>query len=152
MPENGDNLGIKIKYHEGITPLKKIEVGDWIDLRSAETVEFKAGDSCYINLGVSMKLPEGYEAIVAPRSSLFKKKGLIQANSISIIDNSYCGDEDIWRFPVYATRDCVVNFDERICQFRLLKNQPTLQITKVEKLGGENRGGYGSTGGYVNES
>ena len=109
-------------------------------------MEFKAGEFKLINLGISMKLPEGYEAHVAPRSSTFKNFGLLQANSIGIIDNSYSSDEDIWRWPALAMRDTVVHVNDRICQFRIVKNQPKIEFMEVEHLGGTVRGGFGSTG------
>ena len=139
---------IKIKYHsDAIDKLTYIDgKSDWIDLRCAEEVEFKAGDFKLINLGVSMKLPEGYEAHVAPRSSTFKNFGLLQANSIGIIDNSYSSDEDIWRWPALAMRDTVVHVNDRICQFRIVKKQPNIEFMEVEHLGGTVRGGFGSTG------
>ena len=139
---------INIKYHsDAIDKLDYIDgKSDWIDLRAAEEVEFKAGEFKLINLGVSMKLPEGYEAHVAPRSSTFKNFGLLQANSIGIIDNSYSSDEDIWRWPALAMRDTVVHVNDRICQFRIVKNQPKIEFMEVEHLGGPSRGGFGSTG------
>ena len=138
---------IKIKYHgTNAKKLEKISVGDWIDLRAADTVELKAGDFKLISLGVSMKLPEGYEAHIAPRSSTFKKWGIIQVNSIGIIDNSYCGDQDIWMCPVLAMKDTIIYEGDRICQFRIVKKQPEVEFIEVEKLDDVNRGGFGSTG------
>ena len=139
---------IKIKYHsDAIDKLTYIDgKSDWIDLRAAEEVEFKAGDFKLINLGVAMKLPEGYEAHIAPRSSTFKNYGLLQVNSVGVVDNSYSSDEDIWRMPVWATRDTVVHVNDRICQFRIVKNQPKIEFMEVEHLGGPARGGFGSTG------
>ena len=138
---------IKIKYHkDNAKKLEKITVGDWIDLRAADTIEMKAGEFKLISLGISMKLPEGYEAHVAPRSSTFKKWGIIQVNSIGIIDNSYCGDQDIWMCPVLAMRDTIIYEGDRICQFRIVKKQPEVEFVEVEKLSDTNRGGFGSTG------
>ena len=139
---------IKIKYHsDQIEKLTYIDgKSDWIDLRAAEEVQFKAGEFKLINLGVSMKLPEGYEAHIAPRSSTFKNYGLLQVNSVGVVDNSYSSDEDIWRMPVWATRDTVVHVNDRICQFRIVKNQPKIEFVEVEHLGGAVRGGFGSTG------
>lgn len=138
---------IKIKYFSNeIDKIEKISKGDWIDLRSAETVELKAGDFKLIKLGVGMKLPEGYEAHVVPRSSTFKTWGIIQTNSIGIIDNSYSGDNDEWRMLVHATRDTVINVNDRICQFRIEKNQPKIMFTEVEHLDSVDRGGFGSSG------
>lgn len=139
---------IKIKYHSNeIEKLTYIDgKSDWIDLRAAEEVQFKAGDFKLINLGVSMKLPEGYEAHIAPRSSTFKNYGLLQVNSVGVVDNSYSGDLDIWRMPVWATRDTVVHVNDRICQFRIVKNQPQIHFEETEHLDDSARGGFGSTG------
>lgn len=140
-------LDIKIKYHEeGIPKLEKIVQGDWIDLRAAETIKLLPNTYYLISLGVSMKLPEGYEAHVVPRSSTFKNWGIIQTNSMGVIDNSYCGDNDIWRMPVYATREAVINKGDRICQFRIVRKMEELSFAETEHLSDENRGGFGSTG------
>ena len=138
---------IKIKYFtDKIDKIEKIDKGDWIDLRAAETIELKAGEFKLIPLGVAMQLPEGYEAHVAPRSSTFKNFGVIQCNSIGIIDESYCGNNDQWLFPAYALRDTVINVNDRICQFRIMKKQPQINFEIVECLENEDRGGIGSTG------
>ena len=119
---------------------------DWIDLRAAEDVEMKAGEFRLIRLGVAMKLPEGYEAHIVPRSSTFKNFGVIQTNHMGVIDGSYCGNDDEWRFPAYAVRDTRICVNDRICQFRIMKNQPEIRFEQVDCLEGENRGGFGSTG------
>lgn len=139
---------IKIKYHsDEIEKLRYIDgKSDWIDLRSAEDVELKAGEFKLISLGVSIRLPEGYEAHIVPRSSTFKTWGIIQTNSMGIVDESYCGDNDIWRMPVYATRDSKINKNDRICQFRIVKHQPIIKFEEVAFLSEINRGGFGSTG------
>lgn len=137
---------IKIKYHNDICPLEILDNGDWIDLRAAEDVNLEKGDFRLISLGVSMKLPEGYEAHIVPRSSTFKHWGIIQANHMGVIDNSYCGDNDIWKFPAIATRDAVIYKNDRICQFRIMKKQPCVRFDTVEHLNGPDRGGFGSSG------
>ena len=119
---------------------------DWIDLRAAEEVALKAGEFKLIPLGVAMALPEGYEAHLAPRSSTFKNYGILQTNSIGVVDWSYRGDNDEWRMPVYATRDVTIEKGARICQFRIVENQPKLNFVRVEHLEGPDRGGFGSTG------
>ena len=140
-------MKLQIKYHnEEIEKIKKIDKGDWIDLRAAEKVELKQGDFALISLGVSMKLPDGYEAHLAPRSSTFKTWGIIQVNSIGVVDNSYAGNNDIWKMPVYATRDTVINVNDRICQFRIMPKMPVLDVEEVDNLEGSDRGGFGSTG------
>ena len=137
---------IKIKYHNDIRPIEILDNGDWIDLRAAEDVNLEKGDFRLISLGVSMKLPEGYEAHIVPRSSTFKHWGIIQANHMGVIDNSYCGDNDIWKFPAIATRDAVIYKNDRICQFRIMKKQPCVRFDTVEHLNGPDRGGFGSSG------
>jgi len=139
---------IKIKYHnKDIEKLTYIDgKSDWIDLRAAEDVVMKAGEFKLINLGVSMKLPEGYEAHIVPRSSTFKNFGIIQTNHQAVIDNSYCGDNDIWRYPAYALKDTEIHVNDRICQFRIVENQPKINFVEVDFLDGQDRGGIGSTG------
>lgn len=140
-------MEIKIKYFTDIEPIKFIDgKSDWYDLRAAEDVEMKAGEFKLIKLGVAMQLPEGYEAIIAPRSSTFKNFGLLQTNSIGVVDETYCGDDDQWRFPALAMRDTVIHKNDRICQFRIIKHQPPVEFTVVETLDNANRGGIGSTG------
>ena len=139
---------IKIIYHNpAMMPLKLVEgKSDWIDLRASQDYHLKAGDFVLIDLGVSMKLPDGYEANVVPRSSTFKNYGIIQTNSFGVIDNSYSGTNDIWKMPVYATRDCDIKFNERICQFRLTKKMDDVAFDVVDKLDDTDRDGFGSTG------
>lgn len=139
-------MEIKVRYHADIHPLEKTEKGDWIDLRAAEDVELKAGEFKLISLGVSMKLPEGYEANIVPRSSTFKYWGVLQTNHFGVIDNSYSGDNDIWMFPAYATRDVLIEKNSRICQFRIQKKMEDVTLTTVSKLDNKNRGGFGSSG------
>ncbi len=138
---------IKIKYfNDEIERIEKIDKGDWIDLRSAETVELKQGEFKLIKLGIGMILPAGYEAHVVPRSSTFKNFGVIQTNHCGIIDESYCGDNDQWRFPAFALRDTIIHKNDRICQFRIVKKQPEIEFHTVEHLSDTDRGGFGSTG------
>ena len=139
---------ITVKYfHEDMEPLCYVDgKSDWIDLRAAEEVTLKAGEFKLIPLGVAMALPEGYEAHLAPRSSTFKNYGILQTNSIGVVDWSYRGDNDEWRMPVYATRDVTIEKGARICQFRIVENQPKLNFVRVEHLDGPDRGGFGSTG------
>lgn len=140
-------MDIKIKYHnKELVKIEKNAIGDWIDLRAAETTNLKQGEFKLIPLGVSMELPEGYEANVVPRSSTFKNFGVIQTNSFGVIDSSYCGDDDQWFMPVYAIRDTVIHFNDRICQFRLNKSMGPVKFVEVNSLNNENRGGHGSTG------
>ena len=139
---------IQIKYFtDEIEKLTYIDgKSDWIDLRAAKEMELKAGQYAMIPLGVAMKLPEGYEAHIAPRSSTYKNYGLIQTNHMGVVDESYCGDNDQWHMPVYALRDTVIHVNDRICQFRIMEHQPKIVFEEVEALSAPDRGGFGSTG------
>ena len=139
-------LEIKIKYLKDIKPIQIYDIGDWIDLRAGEDVELDAGEYKVIHLGVSMQLPVGYTAIIAPRSSTFSKWGIIQTNSIGIIDESYCGDNDEWGMPVLAFRKTKIHKNDRICQFMLFKKSEEVDLIKVKTLGNKDRKGFGSTG------
>lgn len=140
-------MKIKVKYFNWLLPkITKIRQGDWIDLRCAEDTWLNEGEFRYIPLGVGMILPEGYEAHVVPRSSTFLRFGILMVNSIGIIDNSYSGDNDQWMFPALAMRPTFIAEGDRIAQFRIVKNQPDVDIVEVEKLNSESRGGLGSTG------
>lgn len=138
---------VKVKYLvEGLEELRCVPGSDWVDLRCAEDVTLRAGEFRLIPLGVAVALPEGYEAHVVPRSSTFKNYGLLQANSMGVVDGSYRGDGDQWRWPVFATRNVTIEKNTRLCQFRIMENQPPLVFTKVERLDAPDRGGFGSTG------
>ena len=144
-------IEIKIKYLENQTgevvePIGKIPKGDWIDLRAAENVEMAKGEFKLIPLGIAMEIPKGYEAHIVPRSSTFKNFGIISSNHLGVVDNSYCSDTDQWFFPAYALRDTVIKRNDRICQFRIMENQPEIYFKTVDTLGNESRGGFGSTG------
>ena len=138
---------IEIKYHcKDLIKLEKISIGDWIDLRAAENVIMKSGEFQLISLGVSMRLPNGYEANIVPRSSTAKKFGIIQANHFGVVDNSYSGTNDLWYFPAVAIGSVDIKLNDRICQFRLNKVQDTVEFIEVDKLDEKDRGGFGSTG------
>ena len=141
-------MKIKIKYFsDKIDKLKFIDgKSDWIDLRSAERVELKKGDYKLIRLGVGMELPKGYEALVVPRSSTFKNFGILKTNSIGVVDESYSGNNDEWKFPVLAMRDTLIEVNDRICQFRIIRHQDAFTFEEVEALKEVDRGGFGSTG------
>lgn len=139
---------LKVKYHTDIDPIRQVDGSDWIDLRSAEDVLLQAGQYKRISLGISVELPEGYEAHILPRSSTFEKYGILLVNGAGIVDNSYRGDNDIWQFPAYATRDCFIPKNARICQFRIMQNQPNLAIQTVEVLGNDDRSGFGHSGEF----
>ncbi len=141
-------MKIRIRYQN--PTVKKLEYidgrSDWIDLRAAEDVTLKKGEFRLIPLGVAMQLPAGFEAYVVPRSSTFKNFGIIQVNSMGVIDESYCGDDDWWFFPALAVRDTEIRTGDRICQFRIMEHQPHIAFEETDRLGNENRGGFGSTG------
>lgn len=165
VPDNWANVvarrpveKINIKYHADIDHLAHINGSynsAWIDLRSAEDLFLEEGQFKLISLGISMQLPDGFEAIVAPRSSTFKNFGIIMTNSIGVIDNSYCGNNDIWRFPAYCLegkhfengrKGTRIKFNDRICQFRIQLMQPDIVFNIVDELTSPDRGGFGSTG------
>lgn len=139
---------LQIKYH--VPELEKLRYidgkSDWIDLRAAEEVQMKAGEYRLISFGISVKILEGYEAHIVPRSSTFKNFGILQTNSYGVIDCSYCGENDIWRMPVLAMRDTEIHINDRIAQFRIMENQPKIVFEEVEHMEGADRGGFGSTG------
>ena len=140
-------LNVDIIYHNPNMPmLEKIDKGDWIDLRASVGGSFKTGDFALIDLGVSMRLPEGYEAHIVPRSSTFKNWGIIQTNSMGIIDNSYSGTNDVWKMPCFFTKDAVIEPNDRIGQFRIVKKMEPVSFTEVTELNSTDRGGFGSTG------
>lgn len=139
-------LDIKIKYVLDIKPIEVSDTGDWIDLRAGKDIELEQFEYAQIPLGVCMQIPKGYTAIIAPRSSTFKKWGIIQVNSIGVIDESYCGDNDQWCLPVMAMRRTKIYKNDRICQFRLIKKTESIDFTRVKILDNKDRGGFGSTG------
>ena len=144
---NSNTYMIHVKYFsDKINKIEKIEQGDWIDLRAAETVTLAKGEFALVPLGVGMKLPANFEAHLAPRSSTFKKYKIIQTNGIGVIDNSYSGENDQWMMPVLAIEDTVIPENERICQFRIVERQPNVSIVEVDHLDNQSRGGFGSTG------
>lgn len=144
---NSNTYMIHVKYFsDKINKIEKIEQGDWIDLRAAETISLAKGEFALVPLGVGMKLPANFEAHLAPRSSTFKKYKVIQTNGIGVIDNSYSGENDQWMMPVLAIEDTVIPENERICQFRIVERQPNVSIVEVDHLDDQSRGGFGSTG------
>ena len=139
---------ISVRYlSDKVEALRYIDgKSDWIDLRATEDVELKQGDFKLIPLGIAMQLPKGYEAHIVPRSSTFKNFGVIQANHMGVVDESYCGDNDQWYFPAIAMRDTAIHAGDRICQFRIMEHQAVVHFEVVETLNNDDRGGIGSTG------
>ena len=151
---------IRIKYFEGAKKLEKISKGDWIDLYANKDMFIPEGTRAMIPLGVAMELPEGYEAHLAPRSSTFKTWGIIQTNSVGVVDHSFMGDNDQWHMPVYClvgksgmrdsdsgiVRGTWILKGDKIAQFRIMEIQPEIEFAEVEHLGNADRNGFGSTG------
>ena len=140
-------MDILVKYLAAtIDPISQAHPGEWIDLRTAARVVLRPGDFTLIPLGVIISVPSGYESILVPRSSTFKKYGIIQTNGIGVIDHLYCGPNDEWKMPVYATRDTVIPANTRICQFRIIPSQEVTIRTVNDVMQTKSRGGFGSTG------
>ena len=140
------SMVIRIKYFDGAIRLKKISKGNWIDVYSNKDIFVEEGERAMIPLGFALELPNGWEAHLAPRSSTFKSWGIIQTNSVGVVDDTYIGDNDQWHMPVYALRDTVIHVNDRICQFRIMEHQPKIVFEEVEALSAPDRGGFGSTG------
>lgn len=144
-----DQIDIDIRYvRDGMKPIDYAGgpgVSDWIDLRSGIDVELQPMERCNIPLGVAMKLPDGYEAHIEARSSTYRNFKIIRINS-GVIDNSYCGNDDEWHFEALALEHTIIHKNDRICQFRVMKNQPRVIFHEVDALYGKNRGGSGTTG------
>ena len=143
-----ENVKLRIRYlSDKIEKLRYIDgKSDWIDLRAADNITLEAEKFRLIPLGIAVELPQGYEAHVVPRSSTYKNFGIIQTNSCGVVDCSYCGDNDEWFMPVLAMRNTQIHINDRICQFRIEKNQPVIDFEETDHLGNEDRGGCGSTG------
>lgn len=157
---NNPSMKIRIKYFEGATKLKKISKGNWIDVYANKDVFVLEGERAMIPLGFALELPQGYEGHLAPRSSTFKTWGLIQTNSVGVVDDSYIGDNDQWHMSVYCLQgkvfesidesDCRkgtwVKKGDKIGQFRIMEVMPEIELEEVESFGNADRGGFGSTG------
>lgn len=171
-------LKIKVKrINKAVMLPKVIKKGEWIDLSSSEEIIMNAPQSgtlkktqdgsfrnvdfssTMIPLGIAMQLPKGFEAVILPRSGTFKTFGIILANNEGVIDNSYCGDTDEWKFHGIAFRQTKIEVGDRICQFRIQLSQKAtviqklkwlfssgIKIVEVTKLSNNNRGGFGTTG------
>ena len=139
---------LKIKYH--VKELEKLRYidgkSDWIDLRVAENVSMKQGEYRLISMGISVEIPKGYEMLIVPRSSAYKNFGILQTNAMGVVDESFCGDNDIIHMPILAMRDTEIHINDRIGQFRLMPHQPEVQCIEVDHRGNEYRGGFGTTG------
>jgi dUTPase len=87
-----------------------------VDLYCAEDIVIEAGEFAYINLGVSMKLPEGFKADIVARSGTFGKYGIIQTNCDGRIDTNYSSKKDVWKMPVFnlLTQSDIRNFMKEV--------------------------------------
>ena len=137
---------IPIHYLPGSPHLEITSYGGCVDLYNYEELCLKAGEKGFINFGISMKLPEEYDALILPRSSTFKRYGILLTNSVGYIDNSYNGTDDYWMACVYATKDITIPKGTRCFQFRLIKRQPDINFVQQDTLNTVNRGGFGSSG------
>ena len=138
------NQIVKIKYFDKTLPELECH-GDWIDLYNKEEISLKVSEHKLIDLNVAIKLTKGYEAHILPRSSTFKNYGLLIANSMGVVDNAYCGDNDEWKLSAIATKEITIPKGSRIAQFRIIPSQ-NVKLKTVENLGGIDRGGFGSSG------
>lgn len=151
------NLDNKLEHIGGI------DKSNWIDLYTSKDYELEVGKFYLIDLGVSAKLPYGYEANIVPRSGTFKKYGIIQTNHYGVIDTSYCGLNDRWMMPVmipFMQEDMINMFKNnnldfrkvtipkgtRLCQFRVNKVMEEVEIVEADLSNEKNRNGFGSTG------
>lgn len=148
-------MKLKIKYFDDAKRLEKISKGNWIDVYANEDVFVIKNHFEKIPLGFALELPEGWEGHLAPRSSTFKTWGIIQTNSIGIVDDTYIGDDDQWCMPVYCLepKDSLgglsgvwIRKGDKIGQFRIMEVMPNIEFEEVEKLDNKNRGGFGTTG------
>ena len=148
-------MNIRIKYFEAATKLKKITKGNWIDVYARKDVFVPLGERAMIPLGFALELPKGWEGHLAPRSSTFKTWGLIQTNSVGVVDDTYIGDNDEWNMPVYCLKGhdskdgvagTLVKCGDKIGQFRIMEVMPELEFEEVESFGNMDRGGFGTTG------
>ena len=160
------NMEIKIKYLDPNVP-KLVHIGgqeksNWIDVYAARfeiddnpvwnemlddcSLYIEPGHIIRVFLGFAMELPLGYEAHIAPRGSTFRKYGLVQTNSVGVVDSSYCGDTDEWFIPFYSLESGIIARYDRIAQFRIMETMPTVKFKPVDSLVNASRGGYGSTG------
>lgn len=140
---------IKVKYLvPDLGPIKQAHKKEWFDLRAAKDYRLRPGRLYYIHLGVAIELPAGCEAILAMRSSASRKYKIMPANGIGVIDNKYCGDNDEWIMPVvcFGNKNQFIHKGDRICQFKVVKQQPLYDIRIVDMLNNPDRKGLGSTG------
>lgn len=144
-------MKIKIKYFDGATKLKKISKGNWIDVYANKDIFVPVNDRAMVPLGFALELPQGWEGHLAPRSSTFKTWGIIQTNSVGVVDDTYIGDNDQWHMPVYCLKakeenGTWIKKGDKIGQFRIMEVMPEIEFEEVEFFNNIDRGGFGSTG------
>ena len=152
-------MKIRIKYFEGATKLKKISKGNWIDVYACKDIFVPLNERSMVPLGFALELPEGWEGHLAPRSSTFKTWGIIQTNSVGVVDDTYIGDNDQWHMPVYCLQGKDIESEngeevkgtwirkgDKIGQFRIMEVMPEIEFEEVESFGNKDRGGFGTTG------
>ena len=168
-------MKIRIKYFDEAKKLEKISKGNWIDVYANKDVFVPEGERAMIPLGFALELPQGWEGHLAPRSSTFKTWGVIQTNSVGVVDDTYIGDNDQWHMPVYCLQGKDTNiievYDEsitdlsgnkykikkeikgtwihkgdKIGQFRIMEVMPEIEFEEVDVFNNKDRGGFGSTG------
>ena len=144
-------MKIRIKYFEGATKLKKISKGNWIYVYASKDIFVPLNERAMVPLGFALELPQGWEGHLAPRSSTFKTWGIIQTNSVGVVDDTYIGDNDQWHMPVYCLQakhdnGTWIRTGDKIGQFRIMEVMPEIQFDEVESFGNCDRGGFGTTG------
>jgi dUTP pyrophosphatase len=148
-------MKIRVKYFDGATKLQKIEKGNWIDVYANKDIFVEVNERAMVPLGFALELPKGWEGHLAPRSSTFKTWGIIQTNSVGVVDDTYIGDNDQWHMPVYCLqgkdeKDGIkgtwIRKGDKVGQFRIMEVMPSIEFEEVESFGNAERGGFGSTG------
>lgn len=148
-------MQIRIKYFDNAVKLKKIAKGNWIDVYANKDVFVEEGSRAMVPLGFALELPEGWEGHLAPRSSTFKTWGVIQTNSVGVVDDTYIGDNDQWHMPVFCLqgkdiqddkKGTLIKIGDKIGQFRIMEVMPQIEFVEVDSFGNEDRGGFGTSG------
>lgn len=144
-------MKLRVKYLQDATRMNKITKGNWIDVYAYQDTFVPEGERAMINLGFALELPKGWEGHLAPRSSTFKTWGVIQTNSVGVVDDTYIGDNDIWHMPVYCLQakdenGTWIKKGDKIGQFRIMEVMPEIEFEEVESFGNQDRGGFGTTG------
>lgn len=145
---------LKVKYHNGMEefPLRIKSGNGGIDVYASENISVPKNKLTLISLGISIKVPKGWQCILLPRSSSYKNFNILQANSIGLIDESYQGNNDIWKLPVISDKDIEIKRGDKIAQFMIVPNYvENFFIEEVESLDAPDRGGFGTSGSCYKE-